>query len=212
MTEYFIPTGASETELVEKRSRFLGHVWPVESEGEARARIEEMKKKYYDARHNCWCYLLKEGGVVRYSDDGEPQGTAGQPMLNVFQRQEVWNVCCIVTRYFGGVLLGAGGLTRAYTKGASDALAASGIARMGLWTLWDVPCTYPLFERMKLDVAAAGGVVRDAEYGADITLHAAFPAGGAKRFQAKLTELSAGSLSMTAAGEEFQPGPREEAR
>ena len=171
-----------------------------------------MKKKYYDARHNCWCYLLKEGGVVRYSDDGEPQGTAGQPMLNVFQRQEVWNVCCIVTRYFGGVLLGAGGLTRAYTKGASDALAASGIARMGLWTLWDVPCTYPLFERMKLEAAAAGGVVRDAEYGADITLHAAFPAGGAERFQAKLTELSAGSLSMTAAGEEFLPGPREEAR
>mgnify|MGYP000250126577 FL=1 len=83
---------------------------------------------------------------------------------------------------------------------------------MGLWTLWDVPCTYPLFERMKLEAAAAGGVVRDAEYGADITLHAAFPAGGAERFQAKLTELSAGSLSMTAAGEEFLPGPREEAR
>ena len=85
------------------------------------------------------------------------------------------------------------------------------MTRMGLWTLWDVPCTYPLLERMKLEVAAAGGVVRDAEYGADITLHAAFPAGGAERFQAKLTELSAGSLSMTAAGEEFLPGPREEA-
>ena len=124
----------------------------METEAEARARIEEMKKKYYDARHNCWCYLLQEGGVVRYSDDGEPQGTAGQPMLNVFQRQEVWNVCCVVTRYFGGVLLGAGGLTRAYTKGAADALTAAGIARMGLWTLWDVPCTYPLLERMKLEV------------------------------------------------------------
>ena len=76
-------------------------------------------------------------------------------MLNVFQRQEVWNVCCIVTRYFGGVLLGAGGLTRAYTKGAADALSAAGIARMGLWTLWNVPCTYPLLERMKLEAAAA---------------------------------------------------------
>ena len=83
----------------------------METEAEARARIEETKKKYYDARHNCWCYLLRDGGVVRYSDDGEPQGTAGQPMLNVFQRKEVWNVCCNVTRYFGGVLLGAGGLT-----------------------------------------------------------------------------------------------------
>lgn len=112
MTEYFIPTGASETELVEKRSRFLGHVWPVESEGEARARIEEIRKKHYDARHHCWCYRIREGGVERYSDDGEPQGTAGQPMLNVFQREGVTNVCCVVTRYFGGILLGAGGLVR----------------------------------------------------------------------------------------------------
>ena len=96
-------------------------------------------------------------------------------------------------------------------RGNADALTAAGIARMGLWTLWDVPCTYPLLERMKLEVAAAGGVVRDAEYGADITLRTAFPAGTAETFQLRLTELSAGSLTMTAAGEEFLPGPREEA-
>ena len=212
MNEYLVPFEDTESEFVEKRSRFISHIWRVESETEARARIDEMKKKYYDARHNCWCYLLKEGNVVRYSDDGEPQGTAGQPMLNVFQRQEVTNVCCVVTRYFGGILLGAGGLTRAYTQGAKDALTASGIARMSLWTLWDVPCTYSLFERMKLDIAACGGVVRDAEYGAEITLHAAFPAGGAEQFAPKLTELSAGSLEMIPAGEEFLPGPRENAR
>ena len=131
MTEYFVPTGASETELVEKRSRFLGHVWPVESEEEARARIEEIRKKHYDARHHCWCYRIREGGVERYSDDGEPQGTAGQPMLNVFQREGVTNVCCVVTRYFGGILLGAGGLVRAYTQSAKDALdaAASSVSR-----------------------------------------------------------------------------------
>ena len=205
MTEYFIPTGASETELVEKRSRFLGHVWPVESEGEARARIEEIRKKHYDARHNCWCYRIREGGVERYSDDGEPQGTAGQPMLNVFQRESVTNVCCVVTRYFGGVLLGAGGLTRAYTKGAKEALDAVGISTMSLWTLWDVPCTYPLFERVKLEIIACGGVVRDTAYGADIRLRAAFPAGGAEQFVPRLTELSAGSLAMEAAGEEFLP-------
>ena len=210
MNEYRVPFQDSESEFVEKRSRFISHLWRVEDEAEARTRIEEMKKRYYDARHNCWCYLLKEGGVVRYSDDGEPQGTAGQPMLNVFQRQEVWNVCCVVTRYFGGILLGAGGLTRAYSQGARDALAAAGIARMGLWTLWDVPCTYPLFERVKLEIAACGGVVRDAEYAADIVLRAAFPAGGAETFAPRLTELSAGSLAMRAAGEEFLPGPREE--
>ena len=209
MSGYLVPFEDGESEFVEKRSRFISHLWRVETEAEARARIEEMKKKYYDARHNCWCYLLKEGGVVRYSDDGEPQGTAGQPMLNVFQREEVTNVCCVVTRYFGGVLLGAGGLTRAYTKGAKDVLDVSGVCRVSLWTLWDVPCTYPLFERMKLESAACGGVVRAVDYGADITLHAAFPDGGAERFAPRLTELSAGRLEMAAAGEEYLPGPRE---
>ena len=212
MSEYLVPFEDAESEFVEKRSRFISHVWRVESEAEARARIEEMKKRYYDARHNCWCYILKEGGVVRYSDDGEPQGTAGQPMLNVFQREAVTNVCCVVTRYFGGVLLGAGGLTRAYTKGAKDALDAAGICRMSLWTVWDVPSTYPLFERMKLEIAACGGVVRDAEYGADILLRAAFPAGGAERFAPRLTELSAGGLEMLPEGAAFLPGPRADAK
>ncbi len=208
MTAYRVPFGDSESEFVEKRSRFISHLWQVETEAQARARIEEMKKTYYDARHNCWCYLLREGGVVRYSDDGEPQGTAGQPMLNVFQREEIWNVCCVVTRYFGGVLLGAGSLTRAYTRGAKDALTAAGAAVMSLWTLWDVPCTYPLFERVKLEILGCGGVVREVDYGADIRLRAAFPAGGAEAFAPRLTELSAGALEMTAAGEEFLPGPR----
>ena len=209
MDEYLIPFQEATAEVVEKRSRFIGHIWRVASEEGDRACIEAARKQYHDARHNCWCYRIREGKLLRYSDDGEPQGTAGQPMLNVFQREEVTNVCCVVTRYFGGVLLGAGGLTRAYTKGAKDALDAVGISTMSLWTVWDVPCTYPLFERVKLDIAACGGVVRDAEYGADITLRAAFPAGGAERFAQRLTELSAGSLTMTAAGEEFLPGPRE---
>ena len=211
MTEYFVPTGPAETELVEKRSRFLGQVFPVESEKEARARIEAVRKRHYDARHNCWCYRLRAGGAERCSDDGEPQGTAGQPMLGVFQREGVENVCCVVTRYFGGVLLGAGGLVRAYTQSAKDALDAAGISVVRRWVELSLPCAYGLFERMKLEVAATGGVVRDAEYGADITLRTAFPAGAAETFQLRLTELSAGSLTMTAAGEEFLPGPREEA-
>ena len=198
MTTYRVPFENGESAFTEKRSRFISHIWRVETEAEARERIEEMKKRYYDARHNCWCYLLQEG-------------TAGQPMLNVFQRESVTNVCCVVTRYFGCVLLGAVGLTRAYTKGAKDALDAVGISTMSLWTLWDVPCTYPLFERVKLEITACGGVVRDTAYGADIRLRAAFPAGGAELFVPRLTELSAGSLAMEAAGEEFLPGPRESA-
>ena len=128
MTEYIVPYQDAESEFTEKRSRFITHLYKVGTEAEARARIEEMKKKYYDARHNCWCYRLREGGVERYSDDGEPQGTAGQPMLAVLQRENVTNAVCVVTRYFGGILLGAGGLTRAYGKSARDALAAAGVA------------------------------------------------------------------------------------
>lgn len=209
MSGYLVPFEAGSSEFTEKRSRFISHIWRVECEAEARARIEETKKQYYDARHNCWCYLLREGGAVRYSDDGEPQGTAGQPMLNVFQREEITNVCCVVTRYFGGVLLGAGGLTRAYARGAKDALNAAGVSRVSLWTLWNVPCTYPLLERVKLELAATGGIVENADYGAGITLLAAFPQGGAEMFAPRLTELSAGALSMAKRGEDFRPGPRE---
>ncbi|MBQ1619967.1 MAG: YigZ family protein, partial [Oscillospiraceae bacterium] len=133
MAQYLVPFENAQSEFTEKRSRFIGRVFRVESEAEARERIEQVRKQHYDARHNCWCYVIHEGGVVRYSDDGEPQGTAGQPMLNVFQREGVENVVCIVTRYFGGILLGAGGLTRAYAKSAKDALDAAGIARMSLW-------------------------------------------------------------------------------
>ena len=211
MEDYRTVRGTASGEYEEKKSRFIAQLSFADSEEAAVAFLEQVRAANRTARHNVYAYRLRAGNRERYSDDGEPQGTAGQPMLNVFQRQEVWNVCCVVTRYFGGVLLGAGGLTRAYTKGAADALTAAGIARMGLWTLWDVPCTYPLLERMKLEVAATGGVVRDAEYGADITLRTAFPAGAAETFQLRLTELSAGSLTMTVAGEEFLPGPREEA-
>ena len=174
-----------------------------------RERIEEMKKRYYDARHNCWCYIIKDG-PVRYSDDGEPQGTAGQPMLNVFQREEVTNVCCVVTRYFGGILLGAGGLTRAYTKGAKDALDAVGISTMSLWTLWDVPCTYPLFERVKLEIVAADGILDDMDYGADVTLTVSLPSERRETLQGRLTELSAGGLTLALMEESYRPGPREE--
>ena len=205
----YVPYQEVESEFVEKRSRFIGHIWPVDSEDQAQELIRRVKKQHYDARHNCWCYLLGST-VVRYSDDGEPQGTAGQPMLAVLQRENVTNAVCVVTRYFGGILLGAGGLTRAYSKSAHDALAAAGVCRLGLWTLWTVPCTYPLLERVKLEIAACGGVIRDTAYAADIRITAAFPEGGAERFAPRLTELSAGGLALEEAGQELLPGPREE--
>ena len=141
MSEYYIPSAPGEAEFTEKRSRFLGHVRCIETEDEAKAFVAEMKKKYYDARHNCWCYIIRNG-AERYSDDGEPQGTAGIPMLEVLRRQNMTNCVCVVTRYFGGVLLGAGGLLRAYTKSAGDALAAAGTSVVRPWSCMDVPCSY----------------------------------------------------------------------
>jgi len=212
VSEYYVPFQEAETEFVEKRSRFIGHVWRVDSEEEARACIEQTKKKHYDARHNCWCYLIREGTVLRYSDDGEPQGTAGQPMLNVFQREDVWNVCCVVTRYFGGILLGAGGLTRAYGSSAKDALNAAGISRMRLWATLAVPCTYPLYERMLLVISAVGGIVEESDFGADILLTVTLPAERREEFFAQVTELSSGGLEPLLVEEAFRPGPREEAK
>ena len=145
--------------------------------------------------------------MERYSDDGEPQGTAGQPMLNVYQRENVTNVLCVVTRYFGGILLGAGGLTRAYAKGAKDGLDAAGISVKGLWKLVDVPCPYRLYDRVKLLVEAQGGVIIDTEYGADVVLKAMFAQDALEPFQAELTELTNGGTEATVTGEEFRAFP-----
>ena len=210
--EYLIPFQEAEAEYVEKRSRFIGHIWRVDSEEAARACIEAARKQHHDARHNCWCYRLRQGKVLRYSDDGEPQGTAGQPMLNVFEREDVWDVCCVVTRYFGGILLGAGGLTRAYGGTAKLALNAAGVSRMRLWATVAVPCTYPLYERMKLLVEGCGGIIEDTEYGADILLTVLLPAGQREELAVKIADLSAGTLEPLLVEEGFRPGPREEGR
>jgi uncharacterized YigZ family protein len=203
MTEYLIPSGAGEAELTEKRSRFLGHVRPVETEDEARAFIAEMKKKYYDARHNCWCYLIR-GGPERYSDDGEPQGSAGIPMLEVFRREGVTNAVCVVTRYFGGVLLGTGGLLRAYTQSAKDALDAAGLSVVRRWLEASVPCPYAMLERIKIETAAFGGSVAGLDYGAEVTLRVLLPEERAEAFRARIFDLSGGATRPTVAGESFQ--------
>ena len=206
MTEYFIPTGSGESEYTEKRSRFLGHIRYVETEEEAKAFIAETKKKFYDARHNCWCYIIR-GGAERYGDDGEPQGTAGIPMLEVLRREGVTNAVCVVTRYFGGVLLGAGGLLRAYTKSAKDALDAAGISVVRRWVECELPCSYSHAERLKNEIAAAGGVVTDMEYAAAVTIKVLVPEESAEDFGAKMTDLTAGSAQVSVTGESFKAVP-----
>ena len=205
MEDYLVPRGVGQAEYIEKKSRFLGGVYPVTSEQEAKEILERVRKQHYDARHNCWCYILKSG-QKRYSDDGEPQGTAGQPMLNVFEREGVVAVLCIVTRYFGGILLGAGGLCRAYTKAAKDALDAAGISKMQPWLRQQITVPYALFERAKLLIAAQEGAVEDAQYGADILMTYRIPEGADERLRTALREASSGSVVPSLLEEIFYAG------
>lgn len=211
MDFYLSATGETTHEIVIQRSRFICTLKRIDGFDDALSFVKSVKKKYSDATHNCYAFISNaQGTEQRFSDDGEPQGTAGQPMLNVFQREGVTNVVCVVTRYFGGILLGAGGLTRAYSKGARDALCAAGYAVMGQWAVVSIPCTYAMLERVKLEVAVQDGTVDDTEYGADIRLTVSLPAERVDALQARLTELSAGGIRMAVRSAEFRPGPRQE--
>ncbi len=203
---YIVPSGPGTAEYEEKRSRFIGYLEPVEDEEAARAFIAEIRKKHYDARHNCWCYILKDG-PERYSDDGEPQGTAGIPMLEVFRREGVTNAVCVVTRYFGGILLGTGGLVRAYTKAAKGALTDAGISVMRKWVGCGIRCPYSLFERIKTEISFFSGVITDTEYGTDILITASIPSENLGSFSKRIIELSAGSLEPVILNESYRPVP-----
>lgn len=203
MEQYLIPAKEGASEYIEKKSRFLGLIVPVTTEAEARAQLDAVKKREYDARHNCWAYIL-HSGQKRYSDDGEPQGTAGQPILNVLEREGVQDVLCVVTRYFGGILLGTGGLCRAYTKAAKDALDDAGISELRPWSVLRLDCPYALFERVKLELEKRGGTVISSEYGAQIALTAALPEPEEAVFAKALQELSAGSLVPEKTGTELR--------
>ena len=208
--DYFVPfADFGEDKFEEKRSKFTGRLWHVETAEQAVAKIKEMRETFWDATHNCYAYILREGNVMRYSDDGEPQGTAGQPMLNVFQRENVENVVCIVTRYFGGILLGAGGLTRAYAKAAKDALDAAGKARMQPFSVLLLECPYPMFECIKLLIEGHEGRIESSDYGAAVTLTFLLPVQKVADFSTVLTELSGGQMSAEEVEQRFLPGARE---
>ena len=206
MDEYLVPTQFGEDEFYEKKSHFIGRVWPVETEEEALARIQEMKKQHYDATHNCWAYIIKDG-AVRFSDDGEPGGTAGMPMLQVLQREGLYNIVCVVTRYFGGILLGAGGLVRAYTKGAKIAVDAAGKSMKRVWTVLYVPCPYNFYERVKLLVAECEGIIRQTDFGAEVELEILFPEAQVTAFLDKLTDMTAGTVEGMETGQEYRAFP-----
>ena len=144
---------------------------------------------------------------MRFSDDGEPGGTAGNPMMQVLQRENLYNVVCVVTRYFGGILLGAGGLVRAYTKGAKIAIDAAGKSMKRVWTVLYVPCPYSFYERVKLEVAAFNGVIRDTQFGAEVELEILVAEPDTQRFLERLTDMTAGTLEAMEIGKEYRAFP-----
>jgi uncharacterized YigZ family protein len=206
LDEYLVPTDFGQDEFVEKKSRFIGRVWPVETEAEALEKIQDMKKQHYDATHNCWAYVIKDG-PMRFSDDGEPGGTAGNPMMQVLQRENLYNVVCVVTRYFGGILLGAGGLVRAYTKGAKIAIDAAGKSMKRVWSVLYVPCPYSYYERMKLEIEAFDGVLRDTQFGAEVELEILIAQPKAQAFLDRVVDMTAGTVEGMEVAQEYRAFP-----
>ena len=203
MKEYLIPAGYGEIELVEKRSRFIGRVWQVSTEEEAGVHLSAIRAAHRDANHNVYAYIIRETGVIRYSDAGEPQGTAGLPVLNVFSKEEVTNLLCVVTRYFGGTLLGAGGLVRAYAQAAKMALDAAGVSAVRMWQEVLLACSYGQYERLSKVAADQGAVIEATDFGADVTLTLLVPMMEAEAFCAHMIDVSAGTAVVE------RLGPRE---
>ena len=198
----------SEIEIVIKKSRFIGYAFLVSSAEEANEKLAALRKRQWDASHHCSAYVLgADKQLQKYSDDGEPQGTAGMPILQVLHHKDVTNTMVVVVRYFGGVLLGAGGLTRAYTKGAKDALDAAGISVVRRWIEVLLPCSYAQYERMKLETEGFGGVIAEADYGADIALTVLLPEERADAFLAHILDVTAGTVEGLVCGERFQDVP-----
>lgn len=193
--------GCGEYEV--KRSRFLCYAAPVRSRDEAAAFIASIKQKHWDARHNCSAYILREGGVKRFSDDGEPQGTAGMPILDVLEKSEVTDVCVVITRYFGGILLGTGGLVRAYSHSAALALEAGEIITMVKCAECELTCDYTLYGRIPALIAEHAGKETGTDFTDSVTVRFRLPEDEVDAFRAQLTEYSSGRYSVSLLGSGF---------
>ncbi len=202
--DYLMPAAYGEAEFTEKRSRFIGRVWPVESEEQALEHLKEIRAKHWDATHNVYAYILREGGLMRYSDDGEPQGTSGMPTLTVFRGKDIQNVLCVVTRYFGGILLGTGGLVRAYSQTAKLALEAAGIARVREWEELLIACPYGMYEKIRRELELAEAVVTATDFGADVSLEALLEKGKSETLNRRLQELSSGAVEALIIGSKYR--------
>lgn len=188
---------AASAEMEERKSIFIGHATPITCEEEARAFIEKKKKEYYDARHNVYAYVLDGGSVARYSDDSEPQGTAGIPILNVIKMSGATDLCIVVTRYFGGILLGAGGLVRAYSAAAKMAIDEAGFAVFEDYSVYSMTVSYSDYQRLTVALEKIGVTEDRSEFGEGVTVIAAIEKGRDEELINMYRELTYGRGEIT---------------
>ncbi|MBQ9915269.1 MAG: YigZ family protein [Clostridia bacterium] len=187
----------ARAEHVEKKSRFIATAKPVQTEEEALSFIAEIKKEFSDARHNCYAYVLRDNNIARFSDDGEPGGTAGMPMMEVLKQEELTDVAVVVTRYFGGILLGAGGLVRAYSKGAKIGVDAGKISVMTYCGKVQITASYDLYGKVRYLLEQAGFTDLEAEFSQDVTVSLYVPEPDLETLSQKVTEETNGKASFS---------------
>ena len=203
MRDYCTIASRAQSEFIEKKSRFISYIAPVTSEAEATAFIAEIGAMHREAAHVVYAYSLLEGQIKRFSDAGEPQGTAGMPTLDVILRKELYNVCIATVRYFGGILLGTGGLTRAYSKGASDAVSAAKIITRTWGDMIKLSLPYNLYGRVSPYISNANVALVDSEFGENVVLTVFSPKKETEKFCAELVELTAGTIKIEKTSELF---------
>lgn len=203
MVEYKTIRLEASDEFVERRSRFIGHAKPVKTEEDAISFLNEMRQKYWDASHNTYAYLLRDSGIQRYSDDGEPQGTAGIPILEVLIKAGLTDAVIVVTRYFGGTLLGKGGLLRAYSHGASIAVKKAQVLTMRQCLLAELCCDYSQYGKIVSLIPDCGGVLDETEFTDTVRLGFHITDTDMNKFQKELTEATSGQIAAKITGEKF---------
>ena len=200
---YITVRGYGEARFEEKKSVFIGYCEHVTSEEEALAFIKMIKDKHKDATHNCYGYVMKGGISCRYSDDGEPQGTAGKPILDMLLKSGVDDVCVVVTRYFGGTSLGTGGLVHAYSLGAKMAVEAAGVAQFEEYAVLEVTATYSDHQRIAFELERMDAIIDNTDYSDNVKVTFAVKKALADEISRKITEISAGKSSAKHLGERF---------
>ena len=203
---------AASDEFIVNKSRFIGYACPCETEEEALAFLRRIRDRHKDATHNCYAYIIGPNmGVMRYSDDGEPGGTAGMPIIEVMKARGVTNAAVVVTRYFGGILLGAGGLVRAYSQGAAAALRASGVGMMHPTARYLMEIGYPLLNRMDFFLKDEPVLVEDKGFTDVVTYTLAVRCADEAGFLSRLANMSDGGVSPLRVEEVYLAWPEEDA-